>query len=196
MAASLTPAVARTRSRWLLTTCVLTVGLMSLVSPRVEGQGPAIREEDIKASFLYNFARFVEWPERSFGDSNAAFRIEIVGRDPFDGRLDQLMIGKKIDDRPIEVIHSLMGESPTPVQMAFVSASEIKRLDALLRNYRRSQVLTVSDIADFTLRGGMIGFVAAPGAVRFTINQSAVEQAQLRMSSRLLALGVPRLAAR
>jgi serine/threonine protein kinase len=72
----------------------------------------------------------------------------------------------------------------------------VKRLDALLRNYRRSQVLTVSDIADFTLRGGMIGFFAAPGAVRFTINQSAVEQAQLRMSSRLLALGVPRLAAR
>jgi YfiR/HmsC-like len=178
---------ARTRSHRIGPTGVLMVGLISMWS--LHAAGEVTRPEDIQATFLYNFAKFVEWPERGSGDAVAPFRIEIIGRDPFDGRFDQLMIGKKMDDQPIEVIHSLAAPSATPVRVVFVSASEGKRLDSLLNTYRRNHVLTVSDIPDFTQRGGMIGFVAEAGAVRFRINQSAVELSQLRVSSRLLALG-------
>lgn len=163
------------------------VGLMSLWSLRAAGE--VTRPEDIQATFLYNFAKFVEWPESGPVEAAVPFRIEIIGRDPFDGRFDQLMIGKKMNDQPIEVIHTLAAPSTTAVRVAFVSASEAKRLDSLLTTYRRNRVLTVSDIPDFTQRGGMIGFVAEAGAVRFRINQSAVELSQLRVSSRLLALG-------
>jgi hypothetical protein len=165
------------------------VGLVSVWIGRAAGQMPLDREEDVKATFLYNFAKFVEWPERSAGDAGSSFRIEIVGRDPFDGRFDQLMIGKTLHDQPIEVIHSLAAPSATPVRIAFVSASEGKRLDSLLNTYLHNHVLTVSDMTDFTQRGGMIGFVTELGAVRFRINQAAAEQSQLRVSSRLLALG-------
>jgi hypothetical protein len=185
----LTRSTARTRSRPLGTTCVLIVGLVSVWIGGAAGQVQVARPEDIKATFLYNFARFVEWPASSGGDRLSRFRIEIIGRDPFDGRFDQLMIGKKMNDQPIEVVHSLGDPSPMPVQIAFVAASEGKRLDSLLSAYSRNRVLTVSDIPDFTQRGGMIGFTTELGAVRFRINLVAVEQSRLRVSSRLLALG-------
>jgi hypothetical protein len=172
------------------TTCVLVVGLVSIGIGRAAGQAQITRQEDIKATFLYNFAKYVEWPAESRPDGAAApFRIEIIGRDPFDGRFDQLMIGKKMGDHSIEVVHSLAAPSETPVHVAFVSASETKRLDSLLKIYSTKRVLTVSDILDFTQRGGMIAFVTEPGAVGFKINQAAAEQSHLRVSSRLLALG-------
>ena len=191
MAHSLTRSAARACSRRLATTCVLTVGLVSIWIGPANSQANVTRQEDIKATFLYNFAKFVEWPQSSFVDAVVSFRIEIIGRDPFDGRLDQIVIGKRVHDKPIEIIHSLEGTYPGLVHIAFVSASEEKHLDSLLKTYRRHDVLTVSDIADFTRRGGMIGFVTEPGTVRFRFNQAAVEQSQLRVSSRLLALGVP-----
>jgi hypothetical protein len=156
------------------------------------GSGEALltRQEDIKATFLYTFGKFVEWPANSFNQTVVSFRIEIVGRDPFNGRLDQLMIGKKLHDRPVEVVHSLDTISSTPVHVAFVSASEARRVDTLLNDYRPHHVLTVSDMTGFTQRGGMIAFVMEPGAVRFTIDRAAVEQSQLQVSSRLLVLGV------
>jgi hypothetical protein len=181
----------RTYVRRLATTCALTLGLVSLWIGPARGQSNMTRQEDIKATFLYNFAKFVDWPESSFGATVASFRIEIVGRDPFGGRLDQLMIGKQIHGRPIEVVHSLSDVRAPLVHIVFVSTSEVKRVDAILQSYRQNPVLTVSDIADFVQRGGMIGFVTDAGAVRFRISQTSVEQAQLRMSSRLLALGVP-----
>jgi hypothetical protein len=192
MANPMTPAVWRPCARPLAITCAFALGLVSVGIGPARGQPPVSRQEDIKATFLYNFAKFVDWPESSFDRTVDAFRIEIVGRDPFDGRLDQLMIGKHMHDRPIEVIHSLSHTYQTVVHVAFVSASEMNRVDSLLLEYRRNHVLTVSDIADFAQRGGMIGFISDAGAVRFRINQAAVEQAQLRMSARLLALGVPR----
>jgi hypothetical protein len=185
----MTRAEARTRLRRIGTAGVLILGLVTIWIGRASGQTQRTREEDVKATFLYNFAKFVEWPESSAGDAVASFRIEIVGRDPFDGRFDKLMIGKKVHDQPIEVIHSLGAPSATAVRMAFVSASEGKRLDSLLNTYLHKQVLTVSDITDFTQRGGMIGFVTELGAVSFKINQTVANQSQLRVSSRLLALG-------
>jgi hypothetical protein len=163
-------------------------GLVALSIGPAGGQEPMIRQQDLKATFLYNFAKFVEWPGGGPDTTAASFPIEIIGRDPFDGRFDQLMIGKMINDQPIEVIHSLDAPSPKSVRVAFVSLSEDKRLEALLITYRRNRVLTVSDIADFTQRGGIIGFVSEPGAVRFRINQAAAERSQLQLSSRLLLL--------
>lgn len=158
---------------------------------RANGQSNVTRQEDIQAAFLYNFAKFIEWPPGSFVNGVVSFRIQIIGRDPFDGRLDKIVLGKKLHDRPIEVIHSFEEAHAGLVHIAFVSSSEEKRLDSLLKAYRPLHVLTVSDIADFTRRGGMIGFVTQSGAVRFNFNQAAVEQSQLRVSSRLLVMGVP-----
>jgi hypothetical protein len=180
---------ARTRPRPLGPTCVLILGLVSIWIGGAAGQVQVARSEDIKATFLYNFAKFVEWPASGGGDRPSRFRIEIVGRDPFDGRFDQLMIGKKMNNQPIEVVHSLADRSPMPVHIAFLAASEEKRLESLLSTYSREGVLTVSDIPDFTQRGGMIGFTTELGVVRFRINRVAVEQSRLRVSSRLLALG-------
>jgi hypothetical protein len=171
---------------------LLTAGLVVAWIGGAAGQVDLTREEDIRATFLYNFGKFVEWPESSMGEAVASFRIEVIGRDPFGGRLDQLMIGKTMQGRPIEVIHSFKEPSTTPVHIAFVSSSEVNRLGSLLDNYRQNHVLTVSAIEDFIERGGMIGFVTGPGAVRFRIDQAAVEGSQLHISSRLLALGVSR----
>jgi len=170
------------------TTSVLIAGLACAWTGGAAGQAQTARQEDLKATFLYNFAKFVEWPQGVPGDDEASFGIEIIGRDPFDGRFDQLMIGKKMNDLPIEVIHSFAEPSTRPVRVAFVSASEEKRLDSLLNTYRLNRVLTVSDIPDFAQRGGMIGFVSDLGTLRFRINQASANRSELYVSSRLLAL--------
>jgi YfiR/HmsC-like len=149
--------------------CFLTATLVSIWICGGIGQTLVTRQEDIKATFLYTFGKFVEWPANSFDQAVVSFRIEIVGRDPFNGRLDQLMIGKKLHDRPVEVVHSLDETSRTPVHVAFVSASETRRVDALLNDYRPRHVLTVSDMTGFTRRGGMIGGRAIATAGKFQV---------------------------
>ena len=161
----------------------LTVAVM--VQPSVQAQ-PVARESQIKAVFLYNFVRFVDWPPSAFPDTQAPMVIGVLGEDPFGAALDDAIRGESVNGRPLEVRHFRRIEDLGDCQVLFISRSEATRLAPILTSLKGRSVLTVSDAEDFTNRGGMIRFVTENNKVRLKINIDAAKAAELTISSKLL----------
>lgn len=148
----------------------------------------ALSEYQVKAAYLFNFLKFVEWPDQSFADPLAPIVIGVVGEDPFGNALPQVVIGKTVQGRDLVIRIYHAGEDLRGAHILFISASERKRLPMILSSLRGSSVLTVADTAGFLEAGGMIQFLNENGRVRFAINVDATGRAKLNMSSKLLGL--------
>ncbi len=145
-------------------------------------------EHEVKAAFLYNFAKFIEWPPRAFQDSAQPFRIALLGQDPFGPELEKMLSGKTLYDRPLLVKKISTPEEARDCQILFIASSEQGRLEKILAALDGSPVLTVGEMDRFAERGGMIGFTMEDKRVRFNINQLSASAAGLRISSELLKL--------
>jgi len=154
---------------------------------QVHGQD-ALSEYQVKAAYLFNFLKFVEWPEESFADPLAPIVIGVVGEDPFGSALPQVVTGKTVQGRDLVIRIYHAGEDLRGAHILFISASERKRLPTILSSLRGSSVLTVADTSGFLDSGGMIQFLNENGRVRFAINVDATGRARLKMSSKLLTL--------
>lgn len=142
-------------------------------------------EYQVKAAFLLNFTKFVDWPPALVSDPNGAFRICILGDDPFGPVLDQMVEGEKVSNHRVTV--ERMRAIPTSgCQVLFVSSSE-KNIPDILGTVRPG-VLTVGEKDAFVREGGIVGFVLDHRRVRFDINQSAAAKASLKLSSKLLSV--------
>jgi hypothetical protein len=152
-------------------------------------------EYAVKAAFLFNFAKFIEWPRAVWPTDSAPLPICVLGFDPFGDDLDRVTEGRSVQGHPIEVRRlSLPSDSPPPglgpaasCTILFVGKSDagVRRL---LRSLRDAPVLTVGDEDDFTTTGGCLRFFLVDKKVRFEINLAAVERAHLKVSSKLLIL--------
>lgn len=145
-------------------------------------------EYDVKAAFVLNFARFVEWPDAAFADRSAPLVIAIAGDDPFDGRLERLVRDKTINAHPLTVKQMSGTADFKGVNVLFVSASERQRASAILKTLIGARVLTVSDIDGFCSMGGMIQLTNQEQRIRFEVNLFAAQHAGLAVSSKLLGL--------
>ncbi len=144
-------------------------------------------EYQVKAAYLLNFARFVEWPAGAL-PASSPLEIGIVGSDSFGGALDEVLRGKSANGHPIQLRHLRWDDILTPYQIVFIGASEESHLPQILRLLAHSSVLTVSDIDRFSLRGGVIELRMVGNRVRFDINRSSAIAAQLNISSKLLSV--------
>lgn len=144
-------------------------------------------EYQVKAAFLLNFTKFVEWPASAFADPSAPMTICVLGEDPFGPALDRLIAGDTVDGRRLSVLRLKRREVPPKgCQVLFISASEkaeLKNLPAI-----EPGVLTVGEGTNFVRDGGMIGFILENRRVRFDINQTVAESAGLKVSSKLLSV--------
>jgi hypothetical protein len=168
--------------RW----CCLGLGLVAF------GCWPAraeSREYQIKAAFLVNFMQFVTWPPNSFTNADAAFRIAVLGEDPFGAALDQTVQGETVNHHKIVVQRARRIEDCKDCQMIFVSRSEEKNLPIILAKLDSGPVLTVSETRDFARRGGIINFYLEGKKVRFEINPTVAQRDKLKISAQLLSLG-------
>ncbi len=147
-------------------------------------------EYQVKAAFLYNFAKFVEWPPEP-GERKGPLAICVIGQDPFEGSLERVTQGKTIDDRRIVIrrVSEEIGPARS-CQVLFVSLSEAARMVDIVKGLRDSSVLTVSEIGRFCQSGGVIGFAMEGQRVRFRINVQAAARANLKISSKLLQLAL------
>ena len=145
-------------------------------------------EYEVKAAFLYNFARFVEWPAETFRDGSAPFVIAVLGHDPFGSVLDDTVARKTVLGRRIEVRRASRPEDVGDAQIVFVSSSERLVVPSILKALERPGLLTVGEVDGFAERGGAINFIMQGRKVRFEINPTKAEQARLKMSSQLLKL--------
>jgi hypothetical protein len=176
---------ARSAAATALLLAAVSPGLAAAGAPAAEA--PAARAEyEVKAAFLYNFAKFVRWP----GDLSEAprFVLAVLGDDPFGPVLDRTFAGKTILGRPVEVRRVASVADAVHAHLVFVSGSEQARLPRVLAGLADAPVLTVGDDADFADRGGMIAFRLRDDVIRFDVNLQRVERARLKMSSQLLRL--------
>jgi len=148
----------------------------------------ALSEYQVKAAYLFNFLKFVEFPGESFADPLAPFVIGVVGEDPFGNALPQVVIGKTVQGRDLVIRLYHAGEDLRGAHILFISASERKRLPMIFSGLRGSSVLTVGDTPGFLDAGGVIQFVNENDRIRFAINLDAAGRARLKMSSKLLSL--------
>lgn len=164
----------------------MILGLLGALSTAVKAQSS--NEYQVKAAFLYNFAKFVDWPAEALGGSNGTLVIGVIGDDPFGGALDSAINGKTVNGRALVVRRLKWGQDLRFCHILFISASERKHLPQIIQSLRGASVLTVGDMGQFNQEGGIINFVLEASKVRFEINSRGADQARLRISSKLLAL--------
>ena len=146
-----------------------------------------VNEYQVKALFLYNFARYVEWPAQSFKAANDPIVICILGQNPFGGALDQAISGKVVAGRPL-VVRNVSDIQSGNCNLLFVDASERRRFRSMAGRIKGSGILTVGEVQGFTDDGGVINFKLEDGKVRFEIDVDAAGREQLHISSKLLSL--------
>jgi hypothetical protein len=172
------------------TTSLLGLSLiwLMLVSGDGRAQNSAPTEYQIKAAFLFNFARFIQWPPKALAEATSPLVIGVLGENPFHDDLERTMRGKSVDEHPLVVkeFHALA--EATNCQILFISTSEKTRLPQILKSIKGSSVLTVGEMDHFTETGGMINFVMEGAKIRFQINNDAAANEGLKISSKLLAL--------
>jgi hypothetical protein len=165
---------------------------LSVVLLLVAGWGSAAEASDfeyaIKAAFLYNFAKFVEWPPETFPQASTPVSFCIFGDDPFDGSLDTVVQGETLNGRRLAVRRTRDLPAARECQVLFVSASEKGRAFEALSALRGTSVLTVGEGKDFLDQGGVIRLFLEQNRMRFDVNLDAAERNHLKISSKLLAL--------
>jgi hypothetical protein len=164
---------------------VLTVRLIA----GGHAEGPP-DEYQVKAAFLYNFAKFVEWPGGAFENQSESLVVCVLGEDPFGRALDEVVGGKKIDGRALAVRRISDARQAKGCRMLFVSSSEPRSVLSVLAILNEAGVLTVGESDSPASAGMIINFILDGGKIRFAINTAAAERGKLRFSSRLLSLAI------
>jgi hypothetical protein len=144
------------------------------------------KEYQLKAGFLYNFTKFVQWPDDRFEDEGSEIVIAVLGTDPFGGELDRVVKDRIVEGRSIVVRRIKTAAEIPAAHIVFVA----RDAEPLLADSLRSLpgVLTVGETGAFTARGGIVAFYVMNEKVRFEINQDGAEKAGLKLSGQLLKL--------
>jgi hypothetical protein len=160
--------------------------LAFFVTTALLAQQPKPSEYQVKATYLYNFGRFVKWPGTVTAGKGDSFSVCLIGQDPFGSILDSTLAGEALDGKPVVLRRISKPQDAGECRILFISSTEEKHLSEILTALDQSGVLTVSDMPGFTRRGGMIQFVLEGDRVRFEINLASAESARLVLSSELL----------
>jgi YfiR/HmsC-like len=145
-------------------------------------------EYQLKAAFVYNFAKFIDWPPSTFSGPQSPFSICILGVDPFGSVIDDALRGKMVADHPVVIKRAKDIAAARHCEIVFVSASEKSRLPDILQGLKGANALIVGDFGGFAAAGGAIELTLQDSRIRFAINPGAADNAGLRISSKLLAL--------
>jgi len=176
----------RQYTRRFLRNLAVLLSLLAGLWQRVGAADEQSLEYQVKAAFLLNFAKFTEWPSSAFRSADAPLSICILGDDPFDGVLDQMIRGEAINGRKLAVLQIKRQPRPQTCQVLFMGKTQkdIRRTLADLG----SGVLTVGEEESFLREGGMITFVIENRRTRFDVNPTAADSAGLKLSSKLLSV--------
>ncbi len=174
------PAATRARALGVVALTAAALGL--------PGAAVATGEYDLKAAFLLNFVRLVEWPDAAFASDAAPLTIGLFGEDPFGGSLARRFEGVGVGGRTLEVRRVQAADEARACQLVFVPVSQVDRFGALRDALDGSNVLLVSEAPDLARRGAAINFFSDGGRIRFEVNREVARAAQLKLSARLLRL--------
>lgn len=168
--------------RGLALLALLTVAGASVLATSSAWAAPS--EGEVKAAYLYNFARYVTWPDSSFGSPGDPIRICVIGDESFRGVLASTVSEKRVGERPVSAESRASTGASDDCHILYLGSAGVGAVSGL----SRTSIFTVSDSEGFAAAGGIANFVLVGSKVRFEINTGAVEKAGLQVSSRLLRL--------
>lgn len=160
--------------------------LLSGATRHAAAEATIAGEYEVKATFLYNFARFSKWPAGAFAEP-AGIRLCIVGVDPFGDAIASVS-GKPVGARNLEIARMGASEDARACQIVFIGGGDLVAALEVVRTLEHLPVLTVAEMPDFALSGGTIEFNVVDDRVRFTINPAAAHRHGVTLSSQLLRL--------
>lgn len=163
---------------------VLLAAIAGALAPGVVTAQETI-EPDIKATFLYNFTRFIEWPGLPTPGS-APFRICVIADATMEQAIKRTVEGEVVQGRPLVMTQPQTPQEGAGCQILFVGHTEHQRAATLLAAVRDLPVLTVGDSSHFVEQGGTIQFVLVDNRVRFDVNLRSAQRANLKVSANLL----------
>lgn len=158
----------------------------------VVGRGATVSETELKAAFLYNFAKFVEWPAQAFASETNPIQVAVFGDEEVSATLKTLLSDKKAHGRSFEVKRVLNPQEAKGFHMVYVTGAENRRAFQILEATRKFPVLTIGESEQFLDLGGMINFVFEEAQLRFEINPEPAEKVKIVISSKLLRLAKKR----
>ena len=189
--------------------CILVVLALALlaapIAPKTQAASAQSREYQIKAAFLHNFIKFVDWPKEKLPDGNEPIIIGIIGKDPFGNAFDPVknkpVKGRKLVIKRFKSFEELkkngeknksglkrQNEALRKCHLMFICSSEKESFEEIIETLEGSSVLTVQETAGFLESGGIINFLMEDKKVRFEINITAADRAGLKIRSKLLRL--------
>jgi hypothetical protein len=176
-------------ARLLGTGLLVTLGLLGATESLA--QEVISREYTIKGAYLYNFGRYVRWPEGTFRNDQAPFVIGVFGTDPFGDILENIAAAKNVEGRKIVISKFRSLDEPIACQILFVPKSTDPQVQVMLiQKLRGLPVLLVGETPAFAERGGTVNFSIEQNKLRIAINQEAAKRSDLRISAKLLSLAV------
>jgi hypothetical protein len=174
---------------WLLGRTVLLLLLSTFAS-----RGASELENELKAAFLYNFTKFVEWPAEAFESTNAPIRFAVLGDEEFGARLKLLLKEKKAHGRSFEVQTITSGQDSKNFHIVFVPGLEARRALPVLEVTNKRAILTIGESDEFLGQGGIISLFFDEAQIAFEVNAEPAKKAGLEISSKLLRLAKKRRA--
>lgn len=176
----------RARATWPGVAGALLFAMVAFAG-RARAQAPD--EALVKAAFVYNFLKFVDWPAAAFPKLDDPLVVAIVGDGATADAVERSLATRQVGDRRIVIRRQKWNQSLAGVHAVFVSEDDSKKLRQVLDAAADSGVLSIGEGEDFASRGGVIGLLMEGLRVRFDIDTGVADAARLRVSSKLLALG-------
>jgi len=188
----MSPGLRKPLARLLRTLANALLMAMVVAIPAGAARADTAREYGVKAAYLFNFAKFVTWPDTSFPAAQDPIRICVLGRDDFGGTLDAVVKGKTVRGRKLEVQKLRGAGDDDPLarscHILFISASEQGREAVIFAAIEDRSIVTVGEVEGFATKGGMFNYVARGTKVKFQLNRSVAEARGVGVSARLIKL--------
>ncbi|MCE5315086.1 MAG: YfiR family protein [Armatimonadota bacterium] len=170
--------------------------LLFVVSACLGMSGPAFAdsakggpsEYELKSAYIFNFVKFVEWPDGSFSDANSPIVIGILGDDPFGNTIDNAVANKTVNGRKLHIHRFKKASDLKQVHVLYISASEDKHLMDTFNVLKDKPVLTIGETGSYARSGGIIRFLNEDNKIRFSIYADKAKKVGLKISSKLLKL--------
>ena len=183
------PGCGRRATRFVVVALIVALAPFSSRAPAADGALPSDIEYQIKASFVYTVAKFVEWPVGSFISASAPMTLGIVGGSDVSEEIAGALRGKRVHDRDLVVRRIAEPGRPCDCQILYVIGSSPETVPAVLERGGSAGVLTVGESPDFAARGGILELAMQESMVQFEVNIAAAQKAGLVISSKILRLG-------
>ena len=169
-------------------TLIVGAVLIQLAAGWSAAPAQRVSEDQVKAAYLYNFAKFVEWPSQKFATPAAPIRFCVFRDASFQSELGTIAKGKAIAGHSLEVAGITEADEARACHIVFVSSAHDRHAAQVIEAVRGANVLTVGETTTFLEEGGTISFILESEHVHFEINHKAANGSQLYVSSRLLGL--------